>query len=241
MSISFEVLLVLGILSFYLYDSAILLYVDELVIAKPFAKWSFAIPSLNWRLAGKVLYLPNPLTPSTPLFRVTWSTDARPVTPHAVKELEALITSLRLLRRLVLFLLSLMLGALPVILLELGTGTWFLLTLALIYISIASMLIVVYVQHERLGLARRDLLSLVFESITCPPFALNMVRRISLRHAVRFSPIEFAHRYFEKQSFSSLVASLQTRLDAELELEDKGSHRSNELETYRARLAQLAS
>ena len=241
MSLSFEALLVLGILGFYLYDSALLLFVNELVFAKAFGQWVFGIPSLHWRLRGKVLYIPNPLMPNAPLFRFAWSTDPEPLAADAVQDTENLISSLRSLSILALLLLVLMLVALPLILFKLGTGFWFILTLALVYLTIIAMLATAYRKRAVFGLDLKDVLHLTFESITCPPFAINLVRKISLRYRVHLNPVEFAHQYLNRDTFLRLVASVETRLEAELEVEDEDSTRSNELRAYRARLAQLAA
>ena len=95
MHISFETLLVLGILGFYLFDSAMLLYFNEFAIVKSSSAWAFACPASRWRIRGKTPYLPNPLTPGNPLFRAAWSpTDSSPPS-HAEQEVARLIDAMR--------------------------------------------------------------------------------------------------------------------------------------------------
>lgn len=241
MSLSFEVLLVLGILGFYLYDSAMLLYFNELVLTESYGRWSFACPSSRWGLMQKLPYLPNPLAPDDPLFRVTWSTDVSPLDTAAVAETKRLIEALGHLRYLSVALLFLMLAGIPLVMFRLGTGVWFFIMLSVIYLTIVSMLVLVFLKRNALGLSGKEFVSLAFDSIACPPFAINLVRKISLRHAIRFNPVEFARQHFEKESFCHLAQAIAGRLNEELELEDEDSTRSVELKAHRDRLMQLSS
>ncbi len=51
---SFEIMLVLGIVGFYLFDSAMLLYVNELVFVEKNGKWVFGRPEWGWQMLGKI-------------------------------------------------------------------------------------------------------------------------------------------------------------------------------------------
>jgi len=52
-TISFEIMLVLGIAGFYLFDSAMLLYANELVFVKQDGEWSFGRPESGWQMLKK--------------------------------------------------------------------------------------------------------------------------------------------------------------------------------------------
>jgi len=46
-------MLVLGIAGFYLFDSAMLLYANELVFVKQDGEWSFGRPESGWQMLKK--------------------------------------------------------------------------------------------------------------------------------------------------------------------------------------------
>lgn len=241
MSLSFEVLLVLGVLGFYLYDSAMLLYFNELIFIGPSGNWAFSCSTSRWRIRGKTPYLPNPLTPGSPLFRLTWSTNDQPLPLESDKEITKLIEAIRPVGLIVTVLLAEMMVGLPLVLFRLGSGVEFFIMLAAIYLTIIAMLVVVYRQRGCLGLSGKDLVSIAFDSIACPPFAINVARKISLRHVFGMNPVEFAFHHFKKEQFGLLVRAIQARLDEELELVDLDSPLGEELKSYRNQLTELAA
>lgn len=238
---SFEVLLVLGAIGFYLFDSAMLLYANELVFAETNGRWIFACPGSRWRLLGKNPYLPNPLTPDDPLFRVCWSVSEPSKRQEDQDALRHFIRALTPLRYMVFVLLMLLLIGLPLVLYRFGTGLGLFLLLGVIYLTITVMLIQTYRRREVLGLSGKVFAGLAFDSLACAPFALNMVRKITLRRSLVGDPISFAHKIFDADTFARLVNALCNRVDEELELEDEESSRCSELEAYRNRITGMVS
>lgn len=241
MRLSFEALLVLGIFGFYVYDSAMLLYFNELTFVKSLRRWAFSCSLSRWRIGGKIPYLPNPLAPWNPLFRLTWSSNDQPLHLGSGEGLTRLIEAVRPVGYFVAVLLAEMLVGLPLVIFKFGTGVEFLITLAVIYLTIIGMLGMVYFKRDSLGLSGKAFASIVFDSIACPPFAINMVRKISLRYVVRLNPVEFALQHFEKEQFCLLASAIQARLDEELELVDVDSPLGETLKAYRNRLSELTA
>ena len=73
MTVSFEILMVAGIVAFYIADSAMLLYVNEYILVQHRGSLRFDFPSLRSQVAGRFLYIPNPFRPDLMLFRGAWS------------------------------------------------------------------------------------------------------------------------------------------------------------------------
>jgi hypothetical protein len=238
---SFEVLLVFGIWAFYLYDSAMLLYFNELTFSKSSGDWKFAYSTSKWTIRGRTPYLPNPLTPWKPLFRPTWSANDQFLPLGSDDNLTKLIEAIRPVGYFVTVLLLEMVVGLPLVLLTLGTGTWFFITLASIYLTIVVALVVAYRKRDSFGLTGKDLVSVAFDSIACPPFAINLVRKITLRHVFRMNPIEFALQHFKKERFYQLASAIQLKIDEELELVDVDSPVGEALKAYRNQLSELAA
>jgi hypothetical protein len=240
-NLSFEVLLVLGIWAFYLYDSAMLLYFNELTFAESSGDWAFACSTSRWTIRGRTPYLPNPLAPWKPLFRLSWSTNDQPLPLGSDEEITRLIEAIRPVGFFATVLLLEMVVGLPLVLLTLGTGMWFFITLASIYLTIVVALVVVCRNRDSIGLTGKDLVSVAFDSIACPPFAINLVRKISLRHAFSMNPIEFALQHFKKERFCQLASAIQSKLDEELEFVDVDSPLGETLKAYRNQLSELAA
>ena len=235
---AFEVLLPLGAIGLYLFDSTLLLYSNELMFVRRGSRWSIA-GSSALLLAGRRIYVPNPLSPGTPQFRVLWSeADSRQEQEEAA-ELERFFTALRPVQFLVIALLIIML-ALPLELLVFGTGVELLLVMAAFYTLTLATLGYIFARRRELRVSGRAFAALCFDSLACAPFAINLARKLALGRPVVGNPIAFAARTFEPAVFSSLIRAVDTRLSAEQMRESGQTPRWSELESYRRRLAALA-
>ncbi|HVJ39242.1 MAG TPA: hypothetical protein VM687_15760, partial [Stenotrophomonas sp.] len=87
-----------------------------------------------------------------------------------------------------------------------------------------------------LGLDRRALLSLAVDTLACPPFALNVVRKISLRHASRMDGLAFAAATLQPADLRRLHRQLLPRLQALLLREPGDSPRAEQLRACQAQL-----
>lgn len=168
---SFEVLLALGVVGFYVWDSAMLLYANELVYLHSKGRWSFVTATSRMQLLGRYLYLPNLLSPQKALFRVCWSAAASQQ-GHIPEEeaLKRLLTAVDSLRYLIYPLWTLMIAVLPVTLVVYGASNAFLLVLGLIYIAILALLINLYLKRTELGLSKWALTKITFDSLACAPW-----------------------------------------------------------------------
>jgi len=241
-TLSFEIMLVLGVVGFYLFDSAMLLYTNELVFAEKNGKWVFGLPESGWQMLGKNLYFPNPLTPDTSLFRTCWVV-ASATNKHQedIDSLRQFLNTLNPLRYMTFSLFVLLLIGLPIVLLVYGTGLALLLLLGVVYLSITIMLAQIYRQREELGLSWKAFSKLAFDSLACAPFALNLVRKITLRRSLVGDPIFFAYQALDADAFAHLVQALCHRVDEEIEFEDEASPRYSALKDFKNRIESMAS
>lgn len=181
-----------------------------MVFAKPARRWQAALgDGATWR--GRYLMFPALLSPGTPVFRAAWSDAGVADAPAA----EAVLTVLRPLRWaawLVALALALALFALVPLALAIHLPPAGLLgLLALIYLP--TLLAVAYLARRRsvLGLARRDVAAIAFDVLACPPFALNLVRRVSLRCGLAQPAAAFAETVLEAASQARLRRALDAR------------------------------
>jgi hypothetical protein len=233
----FEVLLPLGAIGLYLFDSTLLLYSNELLFAPHSGRWSFAMSS-SLLLGGRRVCFLNPFTPATPQFRVRWSEADIRHEQEPLPQLDAFLAALGPLRYLV-GLLWLLLLALPVDVFFLGTGVELLALMAAFYAVILAALGFIYARRQALQVSGKAFLALSFDCLACAPFAINLVRKLALRRSLAGNPIDFARRTFEPEIFSALLQAVARRVSEEQQREYGQTPKWAELEAYRKELAAM--
>jgi hypothetical protein len=235
----FEVLLPLGAIGLYLFDSTLLLYSNELLFVRRAGRWSFAAGSALL-LAGRRVCFLNPFTPGTPQFRVRWSEADTRQAQESREELDAFLAALGPLRYLVIILWVLLL-VLPVELFLLGTGIELLALMAAFYAVTVAALGYIYARRRELRVSGKSFLALSFDSLACAPFAINLLRKLALRRPLAGNPIDFARRTFEPATFSTLIHDVCRRVSDEQQREYGQTPRWAELEAYRSELMAMAA
>lgn len=230
-----ELLLPAGAIAFYLYDSLLWLFGDELVLIRGARHWDCAAGS-DWLLLRRRLYLPNPFTPQRLLWRACWSTASHGGEPTDLAALAALQYRLRPLRVLVWVLLLLIVVALPLGVIGGATPLLLLALFAAIYLVALISVAWLWRHRSELGLSVRACRALSFDALACPPFAINLVRKIALRVAIRGEILTQARAVFEPQAFERLRAMLRRRVAEQLAVESAGSAAHTALSTYQRQL-----
>ncbi len=227
----FEVLMPLGAIAFYLYDSVLMLYGNDLVLLHGGATWRVS-GGAEQLLFGRHPYLPNPLRPDLALFRVAW----RPADPRAatenLAELARFEHALRAVRALVWLLLAILLVILPGVALFAGAGVLLLAVFAAYYLLVVSALFVIHSQRSALGLSVKGFWMLAFDVLACAPFAVNLVRRLSLRRSIAGNPLAFAAATLGAEPLAQLVSVVSARVAEDLQQEDLPDGKRAELETF---------
>lgn len=204
-----ELWLPLGAIAFHLYDATLALWQNEVLFERAGERWRVLAdsPVRRW---GRRLVLPNPFTPQRPLFRMAWSVDD--TRPASEVDLAPLTRALRPLG-FICQLLGLMLLALWPLCWLLGAGLAVLALFAGYYLLVIVALVLVWRRRGVLALPARAFWSLAFDVLACAPFAINLVRRLSLRHGLAGSPVAFAAARFDAGPRAQLAAIIRARLD----------------------------
>ncbi len=234
--LSFELLLIIGVLGFYLYDSSMLLYINELVFIRGYRAWNFSCPSTNWLVLGRRLYIPNPLSPNMPIFRLNWA-ESNHRSKSDITSLEEVLAVLVPVQYLLATLLACFFIVLPLVLLLYGSGPQLLWAFGVIYLNIFLILILVYLKKDVLGVSNREYLALSFESLACAPFALNILRKLTLRRLLSSDPMEFANTILDREKFEVLVDVVNKRIDEQIESVDIDNPRSVSLQLYKTKIS----
>ena len=224
-----------GAIAFYLYDSLLCLYGDELVLIKAGARWDHSGGG-NRLLFRRRWYLPNPLTPQRLLWKACWSQAAATSAVTDLAGVAQVGERLQTLRVLVLIELALVAAALPLTVLAGATPLVLLLVFAAIYLVAAIAVIWLWRRRSQLGLTARHCRSLSFDALACPPFAINLVRKISLLTEIRGELLGLARPVFEAAALGRLRATLLRRVSEQLAVESADSARHTALESYQREL-----
>ena len=109
--------------------------------------------------------------------------------------------------------------------------------MVLLYASLLLALIWIGVNRARLGLTSGGFAMLAFECLVCPPFALNLVRKISAAMPILDDLVRVARVLQAPQEWEASRREFVLRLDEEIEAEAEGSARLPVLTQSRRELA----
>jgi hypothetical protein len=231
--VSYEIQLMAIAVLLYLHDTTLLLYANEgLLIAGRNNSWSAGVGQDGLRFQGRAVVLLAPLGFWRPTYRLSWQFDAAPAKVNVATQLappkESTSLSLFVINAgIALF------GLLPVGLFA-HLGVRFIATvLVMLYLNVVLALVMVYVHRQAFQLGTRKFWSLCFECLACPPFAVNLVRRLTLAQTVAEPFTAAAQRLLSKEAWHAIEAQCAERLDQAIEAEPAGSPRAQALHAQR--------
>jgi hypothetical protein len=225
---TFEVLLPIGAIGFYLFDAALMLYGNEFVLLRSRRHWYSAGGQVQ--LLGRRLYLPNPFTPGRVLFRLRWDI-GRSV--DGALDIDDLVRLTRPLRVIVTIQAVILLLLLPPVSMALGAGNFLLSLFAAFYLLTLLSTAILIKRRKALRLADRHCAFVVFEAVLCAPFALNMVRKLALALSAEVAWLETAERAFASNEKRQIAECIGERIAEGLAIEEPGSVRAAQLCTLR--------
>jgi hypothetical protein len=225
------------VVGLYLYDSLLLLHRNEGILTPARrGRWSVGLGSRHYRLLGKALFLPNPLLPHRPLFRLSWRFEGD--SAAAQEDWDAHRNALRRIAPMIWLMAVAFFVLLPMgFFTKLGDAA-LLAGLVLLYLSIISALAWVWRHRLKFNLAGKPFAALAFESLVCSPFALNLIRRVAAHIPVREDLVSASRRLQTADDWHATRAKLVARLDEAIELEEEGSRRMAGLLEHRRRMTE---
>ena len=222
--------LMAGIVGLYLYDSALLLFHNEIVLeARRDGYLVSGGTAMEFR--HRRLFLPNPLCPQRPLIRMAWRVD-EPIdkVPQRLPGPRVRL-SLSVIAPWTWLLLGLFFVGLPTTL-WFGTEQLLLGWLVLTYLAIALMLGRVWRYRKALNLTNLAVAALAFDGLLCAPFAINMVRKISLRQPHPTSLRALAAGTLSPAENTALCRILRDRIQTSLAFHESDTAASDALRGY---------
>lgn len=231
-----ELALMAAAAGLYLCDSALLLYRDEGLLARAGrGRWQVLFASDRFHLMGRGVFLPNPLLPHRPLFRLDWRFPSP--ASRVDDQWSARAALYRPLAPAVWGMAAGLFVLLPLGLFRLGEPA-LLAALLVLYASIAAALVWTLIHRARLGVSARRCATLALESLLCPPFALNLVRKLSAAMSIRADLVQVARALQAPRDWEAARLEFVARLDEEIDAEEEGSARLALLVRSRRELAE---
>mgnify|MGYP000882128466 FL=1 len=226
-----EFLLVVGMLGLYLYDSLVLLASNEALLTPAGGgRWSALFGAHGFQVRGREPCLPNPLLPHRPLYRFSWNAagvadPGPPWTPPAGGGTAALAPAIWIMLLALFVVVPLgFFSSLGVRALVAG--------IVLFYVCALAALTMVWRRRDEFALGGRRFLALAFESLTCPPFALNLVRHLSLglRPGVDF--LAAIDGRLDDAARAAALVQVIARLESEIDWEGEETVRAAALKAH---------
>jgi len=218
----------------FFYDSALLLYCNEgVLMPRGHTGWVVRFGSDKIQLLGKEVYIPNPLLIHRPMFRLAWNFEGAAVDA----QWQPARNSFRVLVPLVWSMAIALFVLLPLGIFSRLGEPMLMLAVALLYGSLIASLVWTWFNRRRLKLSPRQLAALSFECMVCSPFALNLIRHLSVCTPVEQDLEHAARRLLSPVEWEATRAALMARLDDEIAYEQQGSARLQRLQQHRFALA----
>jgi len=235
--IAFEYALPAGALALYLYDCCMLLYANALLCVGSRGRWRIVIGG-EMSLFGKRICVAAPFQPWESIFRGAWSERpdiAEPPREWPDARFSAALTPVRVLATL---LLALLLALPPIVLVGEHVAELLLLTFAVYYLLIVIALIVIFLRRNALALQLKQFWLLSFDVLACAPFAVNLVRKISLLQPLQGDAILFTRMHLGGERQRAALALLAGRVDEFLRAAEPGTEQATRLQALHARITQ---
>lgn len=199
MMLSAEQGLALGFVAFYLFDCLRLAPPETVYFLRNARTWSYRVPQQRWRLGSKSVEMLNPFLPWQLPLAARLLPDTQAKTVRLDKAFLPAVSDLLWPQRV---LAALVLLAMPAAVIRDGLGVWFLLCLGLIYTVLGYGLFLVRRRAAALQLRREQWLSLCMECVFCPPFAVNLIRKIAAQQEEITDAVDFASRNLDRESLN---------------------------------------
>jgi hypothetical protein len=224
-------LLMGGVVALYLYDSALLLYHNEIVVVSQGGGCRISGGS-TFELGGRHVFLPHALCPHQPLFRLSWpeqgvvDASAKPVRCRRT------LVALSVIAPWMTLLLTLFVFGLPCVVFASNGAAALLAWIVAVYAAIAATMMHVYRYRKALNLSGRAVAAIALDAMLCAPFALNIVRKIGLRQRLDVDLRTLAAAVLPAPAVQDLADVLGRRIKISLEFVEPESEAAHALHAY---------
>lgn len=235
-----EVLLFAVAVILYLHDQASRLFANEILFYRSGrGRWIAKTADRYPEFGRRYLAFVRPWRPDTTIVKATWPRPASmdvnrsPALQEAIRAVEDRLRFLRY-QSMPLF-LTLFVG-LPCAHIFYGSAA-LLIGIVVAYVQVFLMLGWLLARRRALGLPWRSVGFILFESLICIPYAINLYRKVADRLVpVDADPIDLAMALLDPGACSVLRQDLLQSIEQRMSLTEAGEAKQDRLMKYRARL-----
>lgn len=232
MYFSTETLLAIAIVGFYSYDSVGLVRYDQYILHNSFMGSYVSFPSRRFQLSGKFLFLYKLLNPFDLISYFKWPTFEKRLNKKEVvlyKDLISELLPLQILTTVLFVLLTIAVASL----LFFQDANLFLFLFVSVYSICLAIAIFVFLSRKVFNLSNKECISLIVDAIACPPFAINIPRKIFVRQEVTKTPLKFVHQVLSEKKLKDFRENLLMKI-SEFESEnDLSKEQVDSLKKYK--------
>ncbi|MFW1780686.1 hypothetical protein ACG9XY_08850 [Acinetobacter seifertii] len=212
MHLSLESLLVLGIVGFYIYDSTYLYFYNEFIIKKGL-KHSFKAQFISKKLnfLNKYLVIFEFFLPYQLVFKCSWRLNDfknQVLSREDIENIQLITATLKPLQFVNIILFILILILLPIIFLLKLNYVILAITITTIYFLNLINIFYVISKRKKLKLSWSKVSQLALDTFLCPPFSLNLLRKISLNYAVKSEGTLLAKQILTKKGYQEFLNNI---------------------------------
>ena len=217
---------------FYIYDSALLLYVNEGILTPNRRSWSIKLAVTGFSIRGKNLIFPNLLIPHRPVYKLFW--DYKSLNTFSTVTWDEEKKRYKIFFPMVYGMAVALFVTLPLVFFLNRNDFALLACLALIYLNALLTGLALLCSQKSLQLSRRRCWSIFLECLLCPPLTINVVRKISTQRVLPTSILAAGVLLLEASQREMLLINLLSQIDNEIEA--AADHEQSSLITTRYEL-----
>ena len=227
-SLESELGLMLLVVGLYVYESSTLMFCNQVLMGYNWkVGWDVRFGNPNLSLMGKEICIAPLLRPISPLFLGTWQLEAVQPQQNVVKtNWNPVLQKYKTLKPFVLLMLFAAFVVLPLGLFSRLGELWILVACVMLYLGVISMLIWLWFKRQTFKLTTKEFAAIAFEYLICAPFALNVIRRLSMREVFNEDIESIARRMQTQEQWAITKIQMLKRLDDQIVYETEGSARS---------------
>jgi hypothetical protein len=227
-------------LALYVSDAILLLYPNEgLLTAIGKGQWRVTFGSDTTRVRGKEVLFPSLILIHRPCFKLSWDYERVNREIRLTTDWLSRAEQFRALSPLVYGIAFAQLVIFPYAILIDRTDMSIMIALIYLYGTILAGLIWVWFQRQKFCLDNKGFTLLGFECLICPPLALNLVRKLSLKYCSSNDDLLLvAQELLQESAWHEVKKSFCDRLDEEIDAESETSARLQMLRAHRSILSE---
>lgn len=214
--INFEYLFIISLAGLYIYDSATVCFYNSIFILKGIRKkFDYQIPHSQFNFGKKFLIFLQILSPHILVFQTSWQykTIHTKAIDIDINNIQKTAEILRKIQPIIIFLFVLMFIVMPILILFKFKTLLIILTILSIYLINIFLFIFILINRKKLHLSKKLILQILLDSLFCPPFALNLMKKISLNLSTTSDALALSKSLLNESRQKLLVNQVVSKIE----------------------------